>query len=650
MIYIFFLFIFVFTFNNLEDKSFSITCNIIIFLTSTLITAEILSLFTIFNVLTLRIITPVFLLGYIGLYFSKYRSDIFKRAFISIKNTFSLPALIIFGLLSVSAFFYLPSNYDSNTYHLPRFIHWLQNGHLNHYTTSIFRQVYQPYLNEIFLSFIYSSLGAYSLLNFWQVIFLYFGYLVLLDINNSIPEKYKISTKNILLPFLLCWSLLLQSVTTKNDVILLFFILYIIYLVIDFRKKPQIGLIILSSVLGCLTKGTMNVYIIAIILVFFGISIRFKIFREYLEIFLLKVQIKQFLLFSAISALLLFPTIYRNISLVGNIFGQDETELSSFQNTYKSFSVGVSNTIKNLGYQSFTPFGNPISTEEVELLHYHLGLPNVNDSSLNYLGREYNIPELKKFEGFLCADIVPNLLVLYLTVGLVILTLVKLLSKGINKQSIVFLKLTFISLFILYIFSFLLRWQPWHTRLLFPVFLLQSFAIINYLEKTKLFFLLKTLIMIVACITIVFNAQQPLISLHNITEQFPNFWNSSFWNVALENKVPKYEKNEFRYAVIRKKIGLNKTVGIICGLDDRVFGYMLNHRKTNNKYYYMGEVKNPTDKLAYKNPKIDALNYMIVNLSALEDKNLQKQFNSFETVLDTTNMSKWILLRNNYRN
>ncbi len=647
MIYIFFLFIFVFTFNNLEDKSFSITRNIIIFLTLTLITAEILSLFTIFNVLSLRIITPVFFLGYIGLYLLRYRSDLFKRAFISIKNTFSLSALIIFGLLSVSAFFYLPSNYDSNTYHLPRFLHWLQNGHLNHYVTSIYRQVYQPYLNEIFLSFIYSTLGPYSLLNFWQVIFLYFGYLVLLDINNSIHEKYKISTKNILLPILLCWSLLLQSVTPKNDVILLFFILYIIYLVIDFRKSPQIGLIILTSVLGFLTKGTFNLYIIAIILVFFGISIRFKIFREYLEIFLLKVQIKQFLLFSAISALLLFPTISRNISLVGNIFGQDETELSAFQNNYKSFSVGVSNTIKNLGYQSFTPFGNPISTEKIEWLHYQLGLPNVNDSNLNWMGGEYNVPDKNKFKGYFEADVVPNLLILYLSMGISILILVKLVAKVEVKRCRVFLLLSSISLLTLFIFSFLLRWQPWHTRLMFPIFLLQSFAIINYLERTKLFFLWKPLIMCFAFITIVFNAQQPLIAHPKITRQFPNFWRSEFWNLALENKIPLNVENEFMYALFRDKIGSNMAVGIICGVNDPVVGYMLNHRNTNNKYYYIGEVNNPTVNLAHKNPEIDSLDYLIVNLSVRGYKTLFDQFSSFQAITDTTNASKWILFKNN---
>jgi hypothetical protein len=630
----------------LENKSLSIARNIIIFLTTTLITAEILSLFEIFNVLTIRIITPVFLIGYIGLNYLKYRNDFFKQAFISIKNTLSLPVVITFGLLTVSALIYLPSNYDSNTYHLPRFIHWLQNQHLNHYKTSIFRQVYQPYLNEIFLSFIYSTFGPYSLLNFWQVIFLYFSYLVLFDINNSIPDKYRISSKNILLPILLCWSLLLQSVTTKNDVILLFFILYLIYLVIGFRKNPQIGLVILSSILGYLTKGTFNIYVIAIIIVFIGISIRFKIIQEYIKIVLLKIQIKQFLIFGVIGCFLLFPTIYRNISLVGNIFGQDKSELSAFQNTNKSFSVGVSNTIKNIGYQSFTPFGNPISTEKIEWLHYHLDFPNVNDSNLNWMGGEYKIPIANKFKGFFSADMVPNLLILYLTIGILILILVKRVTQGENKQARVFLLLSSISLFTLFIFSFLLRWQPWHTRLLFPVFLVQSYALINYLEKTNLNSILKPVIMIITCITIVFNAQQPLIAHHKITKQFPNFWSSKFWSVPLENKVPEYIENDFRYGLICDIIGSNKFVGIICGGNDRVFGYMLNHRSTNNKYYYIGEVKNPTYKLAYLNPKIDSLDYAIVNLSAMEDKSLQKQFSSFQTILDTTTTSKWILLKN----
>jgi hypothetical protein len=37
-----------------------------------------------------------------------------------------------------------PNMYDSMTYHMSRVVHWIQNGSLAHYPTSIGRQLFLP--------------------------------------------------------------------------------------------------------------------------------------------------------------------------------------------------------------------------------------------------------------------------------------------------------------------------------------------------------------------------------------------------------------------------------------------------------------------------------------------------------------------------
>ncbi len=50
---------------------------------------------------------------------------------------------LIVGLLSP------PNNWDSQTYHMARVVHWIQNGHLAHYLSHITRQHYQPPFAEM---------------------------------------------------------------------------------------------------------------------------------------------------------------------------------------------------------------------------------------------------------------------------------------------------------------------------------------------------------------------------------------------------------------------------------------------------------------------------------------------------------------------
>jgi hypothetical protein len=78
------------------------------------------------------------------------------------RTTSRLPVAILAGLLVV--FLALlggigltaaPNTFDAMTYHLPRVLHWLQNGHVGHYPTAILRQLFQgPWSSYAILQFL----------------------------------------------------------------------------------------------------------------------------------------------------------------------------------------------------------------------------------------------------------------------------------------------------------------------------------------------------------------------------------------------------------------------------------------------------------------------------------------------------------------
>lgn len=52
--------------------------------------------------------------------------------------------LLLLVLTFLQGLIYPPNNWDGMTYHLPRVLHWLQQGSLEYYPTNIYRQLYMP--------------------------------------------------------------------------------------------------------------------------------------------------------------------------------------------------------------------------------------------------------------------------------------------------------------------------------------------------------------------------------------------------------------------------------------------------------------------------------------------------------------------------
>jgi hypothetical protein len=609
--------------------------NVIIFFCYYLLTAEIFSFFDVFDVKHLLSLNIGNFFILLFLYHQKIFLSIISKSQ-KFKNNLSF---IFFGLMFLSAIFYFPSNYDSNTYHLPRIISWLQGGSLSHYPTTIYRQVYQPYLNEIFLANIYSTYGPISLVNLWSFILLIYIYNILIQININIPEKYRLNKDNIWIFLLLCFSILLSSVNTKNDIQSLYLLLIMIQAIQRFFLDQKNFLLLGSAsvILGYLTKGTFQIHafsvfiVIIVICLVYGFRVRFYTFGDFLDNLRKNIFPLIFLL------LMLLPSMGRNLYLTNNLTGQSAEEIGFYVNSNFKISSAFSNSFKNFQMHSTLPIiGSPLKEIEMEKFGKLLNLPTINDPGLNWMGGKYNLTR-SNAKGFFSGDTVPNYSIYYLT--LVILVFGLLFLKKIVYFRVLFIfLLAFIQLFV---FSFLLKWQPWHTRLLFPVFLTLSYGIIFALEKTRFFHVVKYILIVNATIVICFNSQQPLISYSKLTRSYPNIWSKEFYHSDLFNRRPSWEEKDFHYNEFQKKIGYSRNIGLICDGDDKVFGYMADYRKTECSYNYLNINNNPTGKIKIK---LKPLDFIILNKkSQYWSQNKAGYLESFSYYSDT--LSQWILLK-----
>jgi hypothetical protein len=117
---------------------------LIYWLFGTLLMSEALSLFNRFTMQNLRYGSVIF---FLALFLCQVTRKDFQKKIYEKKVLFSY---IIISLPSLFAgLFISPNNWDSMTYHFPRFLHWFQNGNLDYFYTSISRQNVSPILPDL---------------------------------------------------------------------------------------------------------------------------------------------------------------------------------------------------------------------------------------------------------------------------------------------------------------------------------------------------------------------------------------------------------------------------------------------------------------------------------------------------------------------
>jgi 4-amino-4-deoxy-L-arabinose transferase-like glycosyltransferase len=347
-----------------------------------------------------------------------------------------------------------PNNYDSMTYHLPRVMHWLQSESVAHYYTPITRQLYQPPFAEYAIAHVISltRTDRFAFLVQWLALLgCAVGVSVIARQLGCGPLGQTLAATI----FVMAPMAILQGSSTQNDLVVTFWIVVAVVAVLDSARDRWLRCLLAGGAIGLalLTKGTAG-----ILLAPFVLWLAVDMVRRYRRAAIVPLAAA-----ALIAVSLNAPHAYRNVETFGSPFGDEQAQ---YLNDEYGVGVVVSNASRNIALEVS---GSAVE-RAVRRLHDLLGL-DPDDPRTTFMGyrfeRDFNLLE----------DAAPNPLQILLVV-VAILT-----GAWIRDWRLAGYLLAVTIAFLL--FSEILRWQPWHSRLLLPLLALLAAWTAAVLPRTE---------------------------------------------------------------------------------------------------------------------------------------------------------------------
>lgn len=373
-------------------------------------------------------------------------------------------AVIIGGILLIGAATLLtcvtapPNTWDSMTYHMARVAHWVQNRSVAHYPTSILRQIYlNPWAEFALMHFQILSGG-----DSWANLVQWFS------MAGSVVGSYALAVRlgsgitGGLLAAAVCASIpmgILQASSTQNDLVASFWLIAFAYFGLRWRERTSwessaiagaaFGLAVLTKAIAFVVAAPLALWFLAQ-----GLS------RHH----------REFLRSAGVVALVVLALnaghFTRNANLFGNPLGT--TIDGPFRYTNETFTpaVVISNLVRNAAVQLPTtePKVAAVTQGIVVAVHDAIGA-DLNDPRSTWPGSVFKVPALHHHEDF--AGNPWHFL-------LAVVTAAALLVHPVLRRNREARWLLFSAAVGLVLFCAILKWQPWHSRLLLPFFVLAA--------------------------------------------------------------------------------------------------------------------------------------------------------------------------------
>ncbi len=456
---------------------------------------ELLSLF--------KMITFAGLIGCWGLSLIILLGISFKRKFkIFPKINFSLPNLnissvillcgiaLVISITGIIALQAPPNNWDAMTYHMARVMHWIQNQSVAHYPTHILRQLYQPPWAEYAIMHFQILSGGDYFANCVQW-FSMIGSLVGVSL---IAKELGANRYGQLSAAVIAGTIpmgILQASSTQNDYVLSFWLVahvyYLLRLRCEFRWENVVGAGV-SLGLAILTKGTAYIYAFPL-LIWLGFlgwkKLRWKLWQPALGLIMIILALN-------------LGQYARNYEVFKKpIGGKVGSRYSNEVFTAKSVA---SNIMRNLALHVHTS-SQRISESVTKALgwtHNKMGV-KLDDSKRTWPKTGFAIYSDHIYHEDLAGNLI-HLVLIFIALGLFLRMYVKLPQENCELLKYAGAITGMFCLFCMY-----LKWQPWHSRLHLPLFVLWSPFIAIILSKT----LNKKMVIIIAIFLLA--AAQPWI-------------------------------------------------------------------------------------------------------------------------------------------
>lgn len=365
-------------------------------------------------------------------------------------------ASVLLGGVLLVAVLGAPNNGDSMSYHLPRVMHWIQNGSVAHYPTWIPRQLYQPPMAEFAVAHFQLLYGSDRLAGLVQWCSLAGSALAA----SMIAARLGAGGPGQVFGFLFVVTLpmgLLQGMTTQNDLVLAFWLAAGTYFALEAFREPRDTIawdavlpLALCLGLAVLTKGTGYLFGFPLLVAAAALAL-YRHGGRGLRV----------LLICTLVILLLNGGHYaRNAAAFGHPLIPEDLPFPYLNRTLTPATL-VSNVVRNLALQAATPFEavNDGIVRAVEVLHDGMDL-SVSDRRITWRYSHFRI------EGkLLNEDHASN--PLHLVLVLVACLGAAMPSRSGTRGARRWLAGGILAGFL--VFCAVLQWQPWHARLQLPL-------------------------------------------------------------------------------------------------------------------------------------------------------------------------------------
>ncbi|MCU0608520.1 MAG: glycosyltransferase family 39 protein [Chitinispirillaceae bacterium] len=386
------------------------------------------------------------------------------------KITISLLSLFIV-ILCVIAFMAPPNNWDSMTYHMSRVMHWIQNNSLAMYPTNILRQLYNPPGAEMAILHTIVLSGGDRFANLVQLFSL-----AGIMIGASLITRYLGGGRRGLRPQLFAAVFaatlpmaILQATNTQNDLVASLWLVCFLVFALRFRDGGTwLDVFCAGAAIGLalLTKGTVLMFAPPFILLAPILIVLTPIARK-------NISLGQALVVASVVALMIIaPHFTRTQKLFNSPLGPAQSEAGDFRVTNERLTPAIiaANIIRNTGMHLGGPI-KPVNAFTETVIRKILGSEIENPQS-TWVGSRFHVrPEFHE-------DVAGN----FLAVLIIALTFALMLTKGFrHKNDLLLYAAALVLAFLL--FCIQLKWQPFHSRLQLPLFMLAAPLCATVLSK-----------------------------------------------------------------------------------------------------------------------------------------------------------------------
>jgi len=367
---------------------------------------------------------------------------------------------VIFALVGLIALMSPPNTWDAMTYHLPRVVHWLQQRSLAFYPTQELRQLTLPPGAELCILQLHALSGADYLDNlpqWWSFVISTIGV-------SLVASELGAGARGQVVASVVCATIpqgILRASGATNDYILSFWLVSLTWYVLRYSHELKPALlwgIGAAGGLACVTKGTA-VVLMAPLLLCLSASWTLATWKQ----FITRIP----LVISIVVAINLGYWV-RNTRRYGFPLGPSAfSATGQYKLTNDTHNLGsiASNLVRNMALH----LGTTSPTVDTATRHLVVGVihlfgANENDPATTWTGTSFEIPPFNLNED--TAGNFLNLILILVTLVIVVI------SPPLRRSQVSLYVLGLVAAFVL--FCALFRWQPWHTRLHLPLFVLWS--------------------------------------------------------------------------------------------------------------------------------------------------------------------------------